>query len=538
MMTNCGCREISHEPIEFEIQKRPQVYVNCGPLLPNDNEPDLCELQSKVICDFKDVIKQLECGKKPDIENILEQISLIFMKGCGYNVAKKMYSTDLEEDYFLRHNNFLSEFETQEEKDQVLLNLGIYGKINNMVTKEDLSLGLDTKIGYVVPWNGKYYLGFASSAHYAQWLETGNDKLIIGKWIGGDYVPNVYIITFNNDGGDPVDDIEVYEGFPFVFPEPSWTSDHTKHFLGWYTNQEFTGNVYQARDRIVPTGGMAFWAKWVNEPITITFNPNYDDAVIFTSTTYYGGQKYQGQVIDLPQLDRTGYTFIEWNTQSNGNGETIRSPYTIGNQDLIIYAKWQINKYSITFNFGEYAGVGDVPPNQTVYNIDYDTPINEQFFNQIFTQLNINISDIVSDGKIIRGWSLQNGDNITNMPASDTILYAQWESAYKYKLATELPEIEQGQSYSDWSYSNTQQITLGQLEGWNNWEGQQTQYIILPKVAGKLTITDYIDILDQFNQSIIEDFEIINSNTVIIIKQNGFSPLDDSDQNGKLIIKL
>jgi hypothetical protein len=36
-----------------------------------------------------------------------------------------------------------------------------------MVTKEDLSLGLDTKIGYVVPWDGKYYLGFASSAHYA-----------------------------------------------------------------------------------------------------------------------------------------------------------------------------------------------------------------------------------------------------------------------------------------------------------------------------------------------------------------------------------
>jgi hypothetical protein len=116
--------------------------------------------------------------------------------------------------------------------------------------------------------------------------------LIIGKWIGGDYVPNVYIITFNNDEGDPVDDIKVYEGFPFVFPEPSWTSDCTKHFLGWYTNQEFTGNVYQARDRIIPTGGMAFWAKWVNEPITITFNPNYDDAVIFTSTTYYGGQKY------------------------------------------------------------------------------------------------------------------------------------------------------------------------------------------------------------------------------------------------------
>ena len=127
MMTfGCGCREISRTPIEFKIESCPQVHVNCGPLLPNTNDEDFDKLQNKIICDFKKVIKQLECGIQPDIEIILEEISLLFMNGCGYNVAKKMYSTDLEDDYFLRHDNFLSEFDTQEEKNQVLLNLLIY----------------------------------------------------------------------------------------------------------------------------------------------------------------------------------------------------------------------------------------------------------------------------------------------------------------------------------------------------------------------------------------------------------------------------
>jgi len=58
MMTNCGCREISHEPIEFKIEDcRPQVYASCSPLLPNSNEIDWCKLQNKVICGFKKVIK-------------------------------------------------------------------------------------------------------------------------------------------------------------------------------------------------------------------------------------------------------------------------------------------------------------------------------------------------------------------------------------------------------------------------------------------------------------------------------------------------
>ena len=391
MLTNCGCREISHEPIEFKIDEcHPQVYASCGPLLPNSNEIDWCKLQSKVICGFQKVIKQLECGIQPDIEIILEEISLIFMNTCGYNVAKKMYSTDIEEDYFLRHNHFLSEFETQEEKDQVLLNLGIYDKINNMVTEDKLIEGLNTKIGFVAEI-GEYYYGFASDIHYGIWTKTGDNNLILGKWLRPDYLPVSYTIVFNNIGGDHIDPITVAKGMFFDFPEPTYSSDSTKRFIGWFTDYnettgEVSGTQYNVGDRFIPTQGMEFYAKWERKYV-VTFNSNY----------------------------------------VNG-------------------------------------------PNQTTVIVDYNTLFNSLTFPNLTRE----------DGYIIKGWNVQpdgSGQNPTNI-TTDITLYAQWELGYKYKLTTSVPEEEPSQNY--WSFSNGQQMTLGQLEGWNSWSGQESQYLIFP----------------------------------------------------------
>lgn len=447
MMTfGCGCREISRTPIEFKIQECPQVHINCGPLLPNTNDEDFDILQNKIICDFKKVIKQLECGIQPDIEIILEEISLLFMNGCGYNVTKKMYSTDIEDDYFLRHNNFLSEFSTQEEKDQVLLNLGIYDKINNMVTEDKLIEELNTKIGFVVEI-GEYYYGFASDIHYDTWTKTGDNNLILGKWLRPDYLPISYTIVFNNIGGDHIDPIIVAKGMSFDFPEPTYSSDSTKRFIGWFTDyNETTGKVsgtqYNAGDRFIPTQGMEFYAKWERK-YTVTFNSNY----------------------------------------VNG-------------------------------------------PSQTTVIVDYNTPFNSLIFPNLTRE----------DGYIMKGWNVQldgSGQNPTNI-TMDITLYAQWELGYKYKLSTEALELE-----PEWNYSNKQQITLKQLVGWDNWKGQPTQYIILPKQDEKSAISDYIDILDMFNQSIIEDFNIVNiNNIIVVIKQIGFSPLDDSDENVVLKFKI
>ena len=530
MKNGCGCREVSQTPIEFKIQERPQVHIDTGPLLPNTNELDWCKLQTKIICDFQKLIKQLECGIQPDIEIILEQISLIFMNSCGYNVAKKMYATDSEEDYFLKHNNFLSEFKTQEEKDQVLLNLGIYDKFKEMLTKDELNENLDKKIGFVVPWEGKWYYGFASNEHYGRWIETKDDSLILGRWMAGDYVPITYTIQFDNMGGDPVDNISVNDGFHFEFPSATWSNDITRQFIGWYTNREFIGNCYIPGDKIIPTSGMVFYAKWYREPKTLSFYPNYgsDNPIVINS--------YLGETINLNEaLTRQGYTFNGWNTARDGSGNNYNGGYSyIINDNQSFYAQWSINTYTITFDFN-YPSDPNIPSN-IIRTVNYGTLIDENFFPQ---------SDYTtSDGKIVKRWNVYRdgtGQNYQSI-AGDIIpqignnitFYAQWEYGYKYILVTTIPSEP-----LIWNYANTRQIQLKNLIGWNEWMGQSNQYIIVPAISGKTEIDEYIDITDQFNQSILDDFEIVESSlqNIIVIKQSGFSPLDDSDGNGNLILK-
>lgn len=689
MMTNCGCREISHDPIEFKIQDyNPQVHINCGPLLPNTNEEDWCKLQNKIICDFEDIIKQLECGIQPDIEIILEEISLIFMNGCGYNVAKRMYSTDLEEDYFLRHNNFLSEFETQEERDQVLLNLGIYEKINNMITKSEvndviestksqfndivdnnvaeLNEKLNTKVGFITKI-GKYYCGFASSIHYAQWLETENDNLIIGRWIGGEYVPDEYTIVFNNFGGDPVHPITVIEGFPITFPIPTWSSDSARVFDGWYTNydaetQEYSGTKYNPGDKIIPKLGMVFYGKWHIEHRILTFYPNYGDNTPFTQNIPLFRSVNLSEVIS-----REGYTFTSWNTESNGNGTS----YSFGQSYMVemnqsFYAQWQINQYTVTFNsnenqFGDqnqirtiivnygtqiqniqfpefsrnygYIVKGwniDLNGNETnpltisgdttfyaqwipiVYNINYtlnaniifntnktsytiesenitlDTPeylghtfigwytdqnlegnsvstintgsygskhfyakwsVNSYTITLVFNDehspnqvINVQYDTVLNsilntpeyEGYLFKGWKDINGNTIERMPANDITLYAQWQEAFRYKLSTSIPTEE-----PSWSYSTGKQITLKELEGWDNWKNQLYQYLIF-LYNNSDNINDYFEHIDDYGNSLTDMIysKVDNNiNSIIVFKRKTRNTIGEDNKNNRVRIK-
>lgn len=135
----CGCSDVSHTPIEFNIDSTPSSYVNYKTLLPNETNDDYC-LMEKTVYDFISVINKLECGIQPDIEEILQEISLIDMKNnWNFSVAKEVYASHPHDDEdYLRRSKYLSEFETQEEKDKVLDNLGIDGVKHVILSQREL----------------------------------------------------------------------------------------------------------------------------------------------------------------------------------------------------------------------------------------------------------------------------------------------------------------------------------------------------------------------------------------------------------------
>lgn len=74
-MSTC-CNPVS-KPYEFPIieKESPPIYIQ-------DYFPkikDLCALKHKTIEDFKHILLQLECGMQPDLEFLLEEISLIYI---------------------------------------------------------------------------------------------------------------------------------------------------------------------------------------------------------------------------------------------------------------------------------------------------------------------------------------------------------------------------------------------------------------------------------------------------------------------------
>lgn len=132
---NCGCGD-PPAPFEFQIYDKPIIVSGLDFSLPNTSDREQC-LKEKIIQDYFDIINKLECGIQPELENILEEISLIEMKNnWNFSVAKKVFSSDDddEEDY-LRRSQYLSEFETEEEKEEAVKNLGLDGTKHIILSK-------------------------------------------------------------------------------------------------------------------------------------------------------------------------------------------------------------------------------------------------------------------------------------------------------------------------------------------------------------------------------------------------------------------
>ena len=79
MINKCGCNPIQ-EPFEYSIEENLEniIEVKFKKLFPI--EIDIEKLKTKLICDFDQILNELECGLHPDLESFLEELSQIYMK--------------------------------------------------------------------------------------------------------------------------------------------------------------------------------------------------------------------------------------------------------------------------------------------------------------------------------------------------------------------------------------------------------------------------------------------------------------------------
>ena len=145
----------------------------------------------------------------------------------------------------------------------------------------------------------------------------------------------------------------------------------------------------------MPAENITITAKWDVNRYTITFNSNGGSAVSAITQNY-------GTAITAPaNPTKTGYTFAGWDKVV---------PVTMPAENITITAKWDVNRYTITFNSNGGSAVSAITQN---YGTAITAPANP-----------------TKTGYTFAGWysnsSLTTKYNFTTMPANNITLYAKW----------------------------------------------------------------------------------------------------------------
>ena len=220
--------------------------------------------------------------------------------------------------------------------------------------------------------------------------------------------PYDYTVTFDAQGATNPAPIHVIQPATNVGTLPVVPANTGYRFDGWFTSQ---GAQFFASTPV--TASLAVYAKWT-QVFTVTYdgNINASGTVPVDVNTYTNGTIVTA-LDNTGSLIKTGYTFSGWNTNSTGTG-TERAPgatFAIGSMNVVLYAKWTINKYTVKFN----SNGGSVVDSQVV---DYRTLATEP---AAPTKTSYVFAGWYSDQGLTTAFSFS-----TVITASIT-LYAKWE---------------------------------------------------------------------------------------------------------------
>lgn len=221
----------------------------------------------------------------------------------------------------------------------------IYDKI-----KEYFSVSVPALSETTPDYGFTYYKNDASDTNYKAvnfMLENNQTPSFIAIW-----TKTKYTISFVENGGNDVTDISEY--FETKTSIPS-TTRLGYIFDGWYTTNPSDIATFDENSRvIVPSEGytitdnITFYAKWSPETYKLTVSPNNDTQNQEINVDFDTLLKNLTQ-ISANFYTKSGHTLISWHTSETMSDDTKIDfeTFTMPNHDLTIYAKWQINQYTI-----------------------------------------------------------------------------------------------------------------------------------------------------------------------------------------------
>ena len=268
--------------------------------------------------------------------------------------------------------------------------------------------------------NGDNYLDGDGNPTAKKWEDTKGGTLY-AKWTA-----KTYTVTLNDNGGSGgAGNVTATFGetLPQATPIPTlsgWTFDgyYTQNGLEQYYNP--AGSGVKPWDKDADT---TLYAQWTQNNV-LSYDGNGADGGLAPAAGQSPPNVTTPTTVAANTFTKTGYTFIEWNTQADGSGASYAPNDTYQlNASQVLYAQWNANEYKVTFN-----GNGATGGSTTDQTFTYDAAA--QLRDNGFTRTDY----------LFCGWATsasgeiayKNKESVSNLTANpnDTVpLYAVWREA-------------------------------------------------------------------------------------------------------------
>jgi len=276
-----------------------------------------------------------------------------------------------------------------------------------------------------------------------------NTEVLYAQWI--EHPKYAYSLTYNANFGEnetKLDSENVSDTYKTALniqvDANSFTREHYT-FLGWNTASDGSGKAYtpgQAVKLTAQDNTEILYAQWAEHPkydYSLTYNANFGANETKADAENVSGT-YETAVnmgVDANGFVRANYTFLGWNTASDGSGKAYApgQPLKLTAQDNteILYAQWaEYPKYdySLTYNanFGENETKADAENVSGTYATSLNMVVDANgFVREHYDFVGWNTA---SDGS---GIDYEAGQLLALTKDSNTeVLYAQWAEHPKY----------------------------------------------------------------------------------------------------------
>ena len=223
---------------------------------------------------------------------------------------------------------------------------------------------------------------------------------------------NTYTISYYANGGSgvPVNQIKTQDINLVLSGISPTRTGYT--FLGWSTLSYATVAQYQPNATYFGNGNMTLYAVWEEKTYAITYSGNGGTGIPSGQIKKYG----TNLTLSYTKPTREGYTFLGWSTNKSASTPSYYPGSSLSlNQDMTLYAVWENEKYTISYN----ANGGSGAPSSQTKTYGYD--------------LTLSYTKPTRTGYTFAGWATSsNATVVTYAPGStyrfdgDGTLYAVW----------------------------------------------------------------------------------------------------------------